>query len=233
MTPPEPKLNKDGINRIIQVIITTMIIGGVVLLSAWRLDWTHAWIFIGLYTAILVLNTIIILRVNPEVINARGRVKKDTKQWDKVWAAVSTPATLAVYVVSGLDGGRFGWSSPPVWTYYLGIALFVISWVFTIWSLAHNRFFEKTVRIQEETGHQAVTTGPYAIIRHPGYFGFILLYYSTSLMLDSLWGLLPGFILMILYILRTAREDRTLHNELPGYPEYTQKVRYRLFPGIW
>jgi protein-S-isoprenylcysteine O-methyltransferase Ste14 len=99
--------------------------------------------------------------------------------------------------------------------------------------MAANPFFETTVRIQDETGHQTVSSGPYSIVRHPGYVAFILTYLATPLMLDSLWGLVPAGIVLILFILRTAREDQTLHDELPGYPDYTKKVRYRLFPGIW
>jgi protein-S-isoprenylcysteine O-methyltransferase Ste14 len=235
MTPPETrsKLTRDGINRFIQVFFVTLFIGLCIFLPAWRIDWIPGWIFIGIYLFGIVVNALVLLRVNPDVINARGKVKEDTKRWDKVWGAFSTPATLAVYVVSGFDGGRFSWSSVPGWAVGLGFVLFAVSWLFTIWSMAVNPHFETTVRIQEETGHQTVSSGPYAIVRHPGYVAFILMYFATPLILHSLWGLVPAGVVFILFILRTAREDRTLHEELPGYSEYTQKVRYRLFPGIW
>jgi protein-S-isoprenylcysteine O-methyltransferase Ste14 len=135
--------------------------------------------------------------------------------------------------LAGLDAGRNGWSVMPSWVQILGIALFLIAWFFSTWSMVSNKFFEGTVRIQKDRGHKTVTSGPYAIIRHPGYAAFILLYFATSLLLGSWWGLIPAGIIAALFVLRTANEDRTLFEELPDYPAYTQQVRNRLLPGVW
>jgi protein-S-isoprenylcysteine O-methyltransferase Ste14 len=96
-----------------------------------------------------------------------------------------------------------------------------------------NPFFEKTVRIQLEHGHQVVDTGPYAYVRHPGYTGFIAWIIATPLLLCSAWAFAPALLAIIGVVIRTALEDRTLHAELPGYPEYAARVRYRLAPGLW
>ena len=99
--------------------------------------------------------------------------------------------------------------------------------------MINNKFFERTVRIQEERGQTVCTTGPYAYIRHPGYVGFSILFIGTAFILGSRWAFIPVGITIFLLIIRTILEDKTLKNELEGYKEYSEKVKYRLIPGIW
>ena len=96
-----------------------------------------------------------------------------------------------------------------------------------------NRFFSGTVRIQTERGHHVVSSGPYRLVRHPGYAGGLLGYVLIPVLLDSLWAFLPAGLLATVMVIRTALEDRTLQAELSGYAEYAQKTRYRLVPGVW
>ena len=96
-----------------------------------------------------------------------------------------------------------------------------------------NKFFEVTVRLQTDRGQTVIQTGPYAIMRHPGYSSGLLIFVGTALALGSLWALIPAVVSWLFLVLRTKWEDDTLQAELPGYKEYTQKVRYRLLPGIW
>jgi protein-S-isoprenylcysteine O-methyltransferase Ste14 len=115
------------------------------------------------------------------------------------------------------------------------IALVVIlaGYAWSSWALIENRFFSGVVRIQKERGHEVVSTGPYAIMRHPGYAGALLAYLATPTFLDSIWAFLPVVLIAILLIIRTNLEDRTLQEELDGYREYARRVRYRLLPGVW
>jgi protein-S-isoprenylcysteine O-methyltransferase Ste14 len=101
------------------------------------------------------------------------------------------------------------------------------------WAEAVNKFFEPTVRIQVERGHQVIASGPYAIVRHPGYVGGSLLFLAIPLCLGSLWALIPAGLSCLCLVLRTRWEDQTLQAELLGYKDYTQRVCYRLFPGVW
>ncbi len=96
-----------------------------------------------------------------------------------------------------------------------------------------NRFFSTFVRIQEDRGHHVVTTGPYRFVRHPGYAGAIVGSLALPLALGSLWALIPAAIGSAGFALRTHREDRMLRDELPGYLEYSRRVRWRLLPGLW
>ena len=99
--------------------------------------------------------------------------------------------------------------------------------------MAENTYLSERVRIQEERDHHVVTTGPYQYVRHPMYVGIIIAMLSVPLALGSWWALLPAALIMIVFIVRTGLEDRTLMEELPGYQEYARQVRYKLLPGIW
>jgi protein-S-isoprenylcysteine O-methyltransferase Ste14 len=101
------------------------------------------------------------------------------------------------------------------------------------WALSSNAFFVATVRIQADRGQTVVSGGPYRYVRHPGYLGSILLHLGVPFLLGSLWALIPGFVAVLVMVVRTALEDRTLRAELSGYEEYAERVRYRLLPGVW
>jgi protein-S-isoprenylcysteine O-methyltransferase Ste14 len=96
-----------------------------------------------------------------------------------------------------------------------------------------NAYFSTAVRIQTDRDHQVCTTGPYRIVRHPGYVGVSLQSLALPLMFSSLWTILPAVTAVILLVIRTAKEDETLQNELDGYQDYAQNVRCRLVPGVW
>jgi protein-S-isoprenylcysteine O-methyltransferase Ste14 len=136
-------------------------------------------------------------------------------------------------IVAGLDH-RFGWSPVfPLWLIVLGIFLIALGYAFSVWAFVENRFFSSVVRIQTDRGHVVCDSGPYRIVRHPGYAGNILPLLGIVLALSSLWTLIPAAVALVIAVIRTALEDRTLQDELPGYKEYARRVRYRLFPGIY
>ena len=99
--------------------------------------------------------------------------------------------------------------------------------------MAANAFFETTVRIQRDRGQTVATGGPYRYVRHPGYVGASLFTVMTAVLLGSYWAILPGLLSVIAFVVRTAKEDRTLREELEGYEAYTKATRYRLVPGVW
>jgi len=203
------------------------------LLPAGRLDWVAAWLYLAIVTANTVINYIYLRRRNPAVIEHRMRFGKGTKPWDRLWMVGFAPLFIAVYVVASLDAGRFGWSTMPLSMWPIGLMLFLIGATLLIRSMGVNPFFEKTVRIQTERGHRVIDSGPYRYVRHPGYVGFFGWILSVPLLLGSWWALIPSVLSVIAIIVRTALEDQTLRDELPGYVEYAGRVRYRLIPHIW
>jgi protein-S-isoprenylcysteine O-methyltransferase Ste14 len=140
---------------------------------------------------------------------------------------------ILIPLFAGLDIGRYQLSSLG-WPYaVLGILFMVVSSVLINWAMIENPYFESTVRIQEDRKHQVITTGPYRIVRHPGYLSGILWLSSVPLILGSLYAFIPYGLYFLLMGIRTYMEDKTLLEELVGYEEYAQQVKYRLFPGIW
>jgi len=129
---------------------------------------------------------------------------------------------------------RFGWSPPQATAIHvLGLILMALGQLLFTWAMVSNPFFSTAVRIQIDRGHTVASGGPYRYVRHPGYVGYIVFLLATPLIFGSLWGLLPAAITGMLFIVRTALEDKTLLQELDGYKEYAQRVRYRLLPPLW
>jgi len=195
--------------------------------------WTRGWLFILLVVVASILGTLYLRRVNPEVIAARINRHKGTKRWDRILLAIFRPSVLTISVLAALDDGRFHWFHVPWWGCVVGYTLLIAGMVGLTWAESVNKFFEQTVRIQMDRGHRVIDAGPYAIVRHPGYVSACILFVGMPLALGSLWALIPAVLSCLLLVVRTILEDKTLRDELTGYEEYTQRVRYRLLPGVW
>ncbi len=201
--------------------------------SAGRLDWVAGWLLVILTALWITTTALVVVPRNPELLAERVGPKKGTKTWDTIILGIFGLIGLVQYVVAGLDV-RFGWStgiSGAAQVVGLGIA--AAGYGLVVWATGTNAFFAQTARIQTERGHRVVTTGPYGRVRHPGYAGMIVFELAAAIMVGSWWVLLLSGVCAALLILRTGLEDRMLQNELPGYKDYAQRVRYRLLPGVW
>lgn len=198
--------------------------------------WWQAWGFSLLISAAGVGGRIWAERRHPGLMAERyGSLKaSDVKAWDRVLAPLMALSfSFPLVVVAGLDH-RFGWSPVfPTWLNAIGFLLIASGYAFAVWALVENRFFSSMVRIQLERGHAVCDSGPYRIVRHPGYAGNLLATPGIVLALSSVWTLVPAGIALVITVIRTVLEDRTLQEELPGYREYASRVRYRLFPGVY
>jgi protein-S-isoprenylcysteine O-methyltransferase Ste14 len=174
-------------------------------------------------------------KLNPELLSARLVIKREgSKMCDEILMRASNLVVLiAMPVVAGLDFGRFHWSNLDFTFVFPGMILLFLSTFLLNWSMAVNPFFEPTVRIQKDRTHTVITWGPYKIVRHPGYLAGLAYIFSIPLIIGSVFALIPAGVYVILVLMRTSLEDRTLCRELVGYSEYSKKVRYRLFPWIW
>lgn len=228
----KPRLERSGINRIIQVLVSVLLMGLVLFVSAGHLDWPAAWIFLALYVLVILTLGVWAMRKNPEVVNERGKMQ-NIKSWDKVLMTIYTVMLFVLFAVAGLDAGRFGWSAMPIALQVVGLAALVFAMAVTYWAMATNPFLSTIVRIQDDRGHYVVSGGPYRYVRHPMYAMMFLMWPGIALELGSWWALLPAAVIVIVFVIRTALEDRTLQAELPGYSAYAQRVRYRLVPGVW
>jgi protein-S-isoprenylcysteine O-methyltransferase Ste14 len=228
--------NKPVIWRVIvQMVIVVLLAPFIPMIVSGQWDWWQAWTYAVASILAFVFSRLIVARKHPDLIAERARFMqaKDTKPWDRVLAPLLGLGSVLILVVAGLDK-YYAWSPALGQTLNLiALAGVVLGYGFSSWALAENRFFAGTVRIQTERGHHVISTGPYRIMRHPGYAGGLLGYVFIPLLLDSFWAWIPAILLMIVMIVRTALEDKTLQVELTGYKEYAQKTRYRLIPGIW
>ena len=232
----KPKLTRSGYKRIMVIYLSMFFNAVVFFAAAGRLDLPRAWFYIILTLLSQTFIFVLILTRFPEmveVVNARGEMKM-VKLWDKLFALFYALATMILMpLIAGLDVGRYNFSYLNVWWMVPGVIFFLFSMFLAEWALMENKYFELGVRIQKERGQKVVTTGPYAIVRHPGYIAFIFLYFSFPLIVGSFWALFASLFTALLIVIRTALEDATLQKELDGYVEYTKKTKFRLIPFIW
>ena len=232
MTTPQKTFT---LKSILLMLLVILIVPFLPLLISWRWNWWAAWVYAMINIGGFGVSRVLAARRNPDLIKERARFlqHEDTETWDKLLSPLVGLGAGLIPLVAGLDA-RFSWS--PVFGAGINlIALLFLLLGYTISSYAfiNNRFFSGVVRIQKERDHQLVSSGPYRWIRHPGYAGGLLTYLATPLFLDSAWAYLPVIILSILLIIRTSLEDKFLKQDLEGYRDYTQHIRFRLIPGIW
>jgi protein-S-isoprenylcysteine O-methyltransferase Ste14 len=217
-----------------QMIAALVIFGAILFLAAGRLNWTVGWAYLGLNAFTQILSAIVLVRRQGEMLAERSQVRAGTKSWDRILApAIVIAGTLAVLIIAGLDT-RFSWSGNfDVRLWSAGFIIAFLSQIFVLWAMASNPFFALTVRIQDDRGQTVISSGPYRIVRHPGYAGSLLYNLVIPLALGSWWTFIPALLTAGLIIIRTGLEDRTLLAELPDYRTYAAQVGYRLFPGVW
>jgi protein-S-isoprenylcysteine O-methyltransferase Ste14 len=218
---------------ILYAIISPLGLIALIFLPAGRIDWRPGWIFVVVVAVSFGLSALVLARVNPVIFRARSRFQPGTKKWDLILVTMILLAFFAEIPVAAFDAGRMAWSVVPLPAVLLGYILLVGGIAVTAWAQAVNPFFEPGVRIQSERGQRVVTSGPYRIVRHPGYTAAIGMFTGIPLALSSWIALLPAALAIVLLIIRTGWEDRLLQAELPGYSEYARQRRYRLFPAIW
>ncbi|MDY6875106.1 MAG: isoprenylcysteine carboxylmethyltransferase family protein [Chloroflexota bacterium] len=226
---------KSGVTRwLIREIMGSLITAAILFGAAGRLDWVMGWVLVGVYLIWTAATALTVIPTNPGMLAERSEPKEGTKGWDLAILSVVGIVEMVKYVVAGLDL-RWGWSPQmPLALQLAGVVMAVLAYdVILVWAMAANAFFSQTVRIQEDRGQVVATGGPYRYVRHPGYVGSILFQIATPLILGSVWAFIPAGLASLLTVVRTALEDRTLREELDGYKEYAQKVRYRLLPGVW
>jgi len=205
---------------------------GLGLAAAQTLSWNNIWLYSAAFLLIKSFSAALLVRINPAVLNARG-TKRQTDKAESLFLTVFAACSLATPVVAGLDAGAPGWTHGSFLELSAGLVLAFAGFGFASWALAENAFFEPTVRLQQDRGQRVCSSGPYAIVRHPGYSGAIVGTLAAPLVLGSLWCLIPILIQNIALILRAAREDKLLQGQLDGYAEYARKVKYRIVPFVW
>jgi protein-S-isoprenylcysteine O-methyltransferase Ste14 len=197
--------------------------------SAGRYDLPWFWTVLAVHSVLL---TVGMSSIDPAL--RRERLKPGPGGQDRYLRLIALPFILAHLIVAGLDVGRFHWTGPvPAVVQAAALIGYAAGIALSVCAMLANRFFSPVVRIQHERGHTLVTSGPYRFVRHPGYVGAILASLCGGVALGSLWSLVPLVPFAVLFLRRTAVEDRMLRADLGGYAGYAERVRYRLVPGLW
>ena len=205
----------------------------ILFISAGRINYWQGLLYASINIISVFLNSFA-LSNNNELAEERSRVHEGTKSWDKKILGLSAVTLIITYIVAGLDSGRFQWSPGFHWSINAtGTVLILLGEVIFLTAQKQNKFFSSVMRIQTDRGQTVCETGLYKIIRHPAYLGTIVTPIGIPLISGSLWSIMPSVFSIILTLIRTSLEDKTLINELNGYREYTYKTRYRLLPYIW
>ena len=225
---------KKGAIRYFIILMVQKIIGiGIYFVSAGTIYDIRGNTNVILYFIISIIAGIIMLVKYQNTLNERGKKQDNTKSWDKILLPVYVLlAYFVIYLIAGF-GIRFNWNKLPLECFYAGIILYVFSSIFIVMPIMVNKHFEETSRIQENRKQTVVQNGVYRIIRHPGYLGIILWAIACYLMFGTFVIGIVSLIIVIIIWIRTYLEDKMLKNELEGYIEYTEKVKYRLIPLIW
>ena len=220
----------------VRLVVLYLSIPLVLLVCGGDFSWWQAWAYSLLIVAAGIGGRIWAEHRHPGLTAERQDIRKfrSAKAWDRVLAPLmALSISFPLVIVAGLDHRR-GWSPAfPLWLMVLGFILISLGYAFAAWALAENRFFSSTVRIQTDRGHVVCDSGPYRIVRHPGYAGNIPPLVGIVLALGSVWTLSPAAVALIIIVIRTVLEDQTRQEELPGYRDYARRVHYRLIPVIY
>lgn len=223
------------LQAVILMLFFIVVIPLLPLLISRRWNWWEAWAYAGISILGFAISRMLAARRHPDILYERARFlqHEDAKPFDKILSPLVGLGGGIIPIIAGLDE-LFQWSpvfSPTV--KIISLIIILAGYTLASYALIENRFFSGMVRIQTDRNHEVVSGGPYRWVRHPGYAGSLITYPVIPLLLDSEWTFIPAVLLIIILVIRTYMEDNTLQQELPGYADYAQKVRYRLVPGVW
>jgi protein-S-isoprenylcysteine O-methyltransferase Ste14 len=206
-----------------------LVVGGLLFGSAGRWDLPMFWAYLGVW---FVASAVGGALIDPTLTKERLRPGPGARFLLSDWLIL--PLWLGQYVAAGLDVGRFHWSDAmPLPVQLVGLVVMTAAIAFVLWAVVVNRFFSSAIRIQNDRGHHLITGGPYRFVRHPGYAAFPFMFGGGGVALGSWFTALIGLTIFLPIFVRTIYEDQFLQQRLEGYSVYTQKVRYRLLPGVW
>lgn len=220
---------------VIQMLVFIVLIPFLPLLVSGRWGWWEAWVYFIVAVGSFIISRALAARRNPGILSERAKFldHADTASWDKKLAPLLGLAGLLIPLVAGLEA-RFESLDPfGLAVKIAALAVLLGGIIFSCWALVENSFFSGVVRLQPERGQHVISSGPYGLVRHPGYAGGLVMYLAFPFFMDSPWSLLPVLLIIIVTAARTRLEDRFLQENLEGYREYASRVRWRLLPGIW
>jgi protein-S-isoprenylcysteine O-methyltransferase Ste14 len=214
---------------IVRYLVAILVLWAIFFLPAGTLAYWEAWVYLTILFIPVLLVGIYLLKNNPELLARRMRMREKVAEQQLIIKLSYIPFVLA-FLLPGFDK-RFEWSNVPVGLVVISDILILLGYGIVFLALRENRYASRIIEVEQ--GQTAISSGPYAIIRHPMYLGVLPLYALSPLALGSYWAMIPALLIIPFIIARILNEERVLARDLNGYQEYMQKTRYRLIPGMW
>jgi protein-S-isoprenylcysteine O-methyltransferase Ste14 len=208
------------------------LLGILLLAPAWTLGYWQAWVYLFVFGASSALITAYLWKKDPQLLERRinGGPGAEREKSQKLIQLLASIAFIGAMILPSLDH-RFSWSAVPLLAVVVGDVLTALGFFIVFRVFKENSFTAATIEVAPD--QRVISTGPYAIVRHPMYSGALVMLVGTPLALGSWWGLLMFVLMVVAIAWRALDEERFLHKNLPGYAEYCQRVRYRLVPFVW
>lgn len=204
-------------------------IAGLFFLCAGTLAFWQAWLYLATLAALGMATFAWLVQKEPDLLERRTHTREQQKTQKWIIGLSGVLLTL-LFFLPGLDR-RFTWSQVSLWLVLSGLALVIAGYGLYFWVIQVNRFASRVIEVV--AGQKVITSGPYALVRHPMYLAMCIFFIGTALALASYWTLIPALVMAPVLAVRASEEEKSLRLELSGYSEYTRKVRWRLFPGVW
>ncbi len=207
----------------------TIIIGTMLFVPAGTFDYWQAWMFIGTVAALLLSVAAYLLVKDPALFDRRLRTRERHKE-QRIIIVLGTIGFIVAFLIPGLDR-RFGWSHVPAALVIAGNAGIIVGYALFYSVMRVNTYASRVIEIAD--GQTVISTGPYAVVRHPMYVASFFIFLATPIALGSWWALVGMLPQVWVYVARIRHEEAVLARDLPGYTDYMRRVRWRLIPGVW
>ena len=221
-----------NISAIGWLLVLLVVMGAVLFVSAWTFNYWQAWVFLSVFGLSSLAVTVYLMKNDPKLLERRmhGGPTAEKELSQKIIMSAASIGFAAILIVPALDH-RWHWSAVPPCAVIAGNILIVLGWTIILFVFRENTFTSATIEVAAD--QRVVSTGPYAVVRHPMYSGSLLYFLGIPIALGSWWGLLVGILMMPVFVLRLFDEEKLLARNLPGYSEYMDRVKYRLVPFVW
>jgi protein-S-isoprenylcysteine O-methyltransferase Ste14 len=228
------ELNRHGFSYLTRILPTELAPILIFFAVTLNIKLINGWIYFGLYLLVNIINVMFLLFINTDLVNRRGENRKDVKNADHLYLFFYILFTrFLAPLMAGIEYRLSDIVFTNIYIIGFGIVFLILSCFIENYAMYHNQFFERNIRIQNDRKHEVISTGPYGIIRHPGYLSYILRFIAFPMILGKPISSIIVMAGVVVIVLRTKYEDQILKNELAGYNEYSSMVRYRLIPFIW
>jgi protein-S-isoprenylcysteine O-methyltransferase Ste14 len=214
------------------LLVLLVVMGAVLFVSAWTFNYWQAWVFLSVFGLSSLAVTVYLMKNDPKLLERRmhGGPTAEKELSQKIIMSAASIGFAAILIVPALDH-RWHWSAVPPYAVIAGNILIVLGWTIILFVFRENTFTSATIEVAAD--QRVVSTGPYAVVRHPMYSGSLLYFLGIPIALGSWWGLLVGILMMPVFVFRLFDEEKLLARNLPGYSEYMDRLKYRLVPFVW